>query len=135
MESMKNDSVYEKEVVSMLRETYSAEVSPYVPNVSYQSVYFHTLLHFRAALRAFLTSICSYTHVIPYFRFCSPLSFYKRLMTVYRPQGFDSANPVYKVKMWDESGKETEYMVDISKVITSLMTFSQFVLSNRFAAL
>ncbi len=37
-------------------------------------------------------------------------------MTVYRPQGFDPANPVYKVKMWDESGKETEYMVDISKV-------------------
>lgn len=37
-------------------------------------------------------------------------------MTVYRPQGFDPEHPVYKVKMWDESGKETEYMVDISKV-------------------
>lgn len=38
LESMKNDSAYEKEVVSMLRETYSAEVSPYVPNVSYQVI-------------------------------------------------------------------------------------------------
>lgn len=37
-------------------------------------------------------------------------------MTVYRPKGFDPENPVYKVKMWDESGRETEYTVDISKV-------------------
>ncbi len=37
-------------------------------------------------------------------------------MTVYRPQGFDPQNPVYKVKMWDASGKETEYMIDISKI-------------------
>ncbi len=37
-------------------------------------------------------------------------------MTVYKPQGFDPANPVYKVKMWDASGKEQEFMVDISKV-------------------
>ncbi len=40
-------------------------------------------------------------------------------MTVYRPEGFDPQNPVYKVKMWDASGRETEYMVDISKVSPS----------------
>lgn len=37
-------------------------------------------------------------------------------MTVYKPKDFDPENPVYKVKMWEESGKETECMVDISKV-------------------
>lgn len=37
-------------------------------------------------------------------------------MTVYKPRGFDPANPVYKVMMWDESGAEQEFMVDISKV-------------------
>ncbi len=37
-------------------------------------------------------------------------------MTVYRPDGFDSQHPVYKVKMWEESGKVTECMVDIEKV-------------------
>ena len=37
-ESMKNNPEYEKEVIAMLRETYSAEVSPYVPNVSYQVI-------------------------------------------------------------------------------------------------
>ncbi len=37
-ESMKGNPEYEKEVITMLRETYSAEVSPYVPNVSYQVI-------------------------------------------------------------------------------------------------
>ncbi len=46
-------------------------------------------------------------------------------MTVYRPKGFDPENPVYKVKMWDESGKETECMVDISKVDPSNCNVAQ----------
>ena len=36
--------------------------------------------------------------------------------TVYKPADFDPANPVYKVKIWDEAGNGTERMVDISKV-------------------
>lgn len=36
--------------------------------------------------------------------------------TVYKPQDFDPANPVYRVKTWDSSGRVTERMVDISKV-------------------
>ncbi len=36
--------------------------------------------------------------------------------TVYKPADFDPANPVYKVKIWDEVGNMTERMVDISKV-------------------
>ena len=36
--------------------------------------------------------------------------------SVYRTQDFDSENPVYKVKMWGESGNVTEQMVDVSKV-------------------
>lgn len=37
-------------------------------------------------------------------------------ITVYKPNDFDPANPVYKVKIWDEAGNVTERMVDISKV-------------------
>lgn len=37
-------------------------------------------------------------------------------ISVYRAQDFDAANPVYKVKTWDKSGKVTEQMVDVSKV-------------------
>ena len=37
--------------------------------------------------------------------------------TVYKPADFDSANPVYKVKVWDAEGNVIEErMVDISKV-------------------
>ena len=36
--------------------------------------------------------------------------------SVYRTQDFDSENPIYKVKMWDESGNVTEQMVDVSKI-------------------
>lgn len=36
--------------------------------------------------------------------------------TVYQPQDFDPANPVYRVKTWDSEGNVTERMVDISKV-------------------
>lgn len=37
-------------------------------------------------------------------------------LTVYEPKGFDPANPVYKVKMWDGEGNVTERMVDLSAV-------------------
>lgn len=37
-------------------------------------------------------------------------------VTVYKPKDFDAANPVYKVKIWDEDGNATERMVDVSKV-------------------
>ena len=38
-------------------------------------------------------------------------------VAVYKPNDFDPANPVYKVKVWDEAGNVTEErMVDISKV-------------------
>ncbi len=37
-------------------------------------------------------------------------------MSVYKPQDFDAANPVYKVRTWDRSGNVTEQMVDVSKV-------------------
>lgn len=37
-------------------------------------------------------------------------------MTVYQPNDFDPANPVYKVKVWDKEGNVTERMVDVSKV-------------------
>lgn len=37
-------------------------------------------------------------------------------MTVYEPEGFDPAHPVYKVKVWDARGNVTERMVDVSKV-------------------
>lgn len=36
--------------------------------------------------------------------------------TVYKPINFDSANPVYKVRIWDAEGNMTERMVDISQV-------------------
>ena len=39
-------------------------------------------------------------------------------LTVYQPKDFDSANPVYKVKVWDKGGNVTERMVDVSKVDT-----------------
>lgn len=38
-------------------------------------------------------------------------------VTVYKPNNFDPANPVYKVKVWDAAGNVTEErMVDVSKV-------------------
>lgn len=37
-------------------------------------------------------------------------------VTVYKTKDFDPANPVYKVKVWDEEGNVEERMVDISKV-------------------
>lgn len=37
-------------------------------------------------------------------------------VTVYKPKEFDSANPIYKVKIWDAAGNMTERMVDISKI-------------------
>ena len=38
-------------------------------------------------------------------------------VTVYKPNDFDPANPVYKVKVWDAAGNVTEErMVDASKV-------------------
>lgn len=37
-------------------------------------------------------------------------------VTVYEPEAFDPANPVYKVKIWDKEGNVTERMVDVSKV-------------------
>ncbi len=37
-------------------------------------------------------------------------------MSVYRTQEYDPENPVYKVKIWDPSGKVTERMVDVSEV-------------------
>lgn len=36
--------------------------------------------------------------------------------SVYKTPDFDPANPVYKVKIWDNSGNATERMVDVSKV-------------------
>ena len=36
--------------------------------------------------------------------------------SVYRTQDFDPENPVYKVKMWKESGNVTEQIVDVSKI-------------------
>ena len=36
--------------------------------------------------------------------------------TVYKTQGFDSENPVYKVKIWDAAGNVTERMIDASKI-------------------
>lgn len=37
-------------------------------------------------------------------------------VTVYKPKEFDSANPIYRVKIWDAAGNMTERMVDISKI-------------------
>ncbi len=37
-------------------------------------------------------------------------------VTVYKPKGFDPANPVYKVKIWDAARNVMERMVDILKV-------------------
>lgn len=37
-------------------------------------------------------------------------------VSVYRPQDFAMTNPVYKVRMWDQSGKVTERMIDVSKI-------------------
>lgn len=36
--------------------------------------------------------------------------------TVYKTQGSDPENPVYKVKIWDAAGNVTERMIDVSKV-------------------
>ncbi len=36
--------------------------------------------------------------------------------SVYKPADFDPENPVYKVKIWDQSGNVTQQMVDVSKV-------------------
>lgn len=37
-------------------------------------------------------------------------------LTVYQPNDFDPANPVYKVKAWDKDENVTERMVDVSKI-------------------
>lgn len=37
-------------------------------------------------------------------------------VSVYKTQDFDPENPVYKVKIWDQSGNVTERMIDVSKV-------------------
>lgn len=37
-------------------------------------------------------------------------------ISVYKTQDFDPENPVYKVKLWDGSGRVMEKMVDVSKV-------------------
>lgn len=37
-------------------------------------------------------------------------------VTVYEPKGFDPADPVYKVKIWDKDGNVTERMVNVSEV-------------------
>lgn len=36
--------------------------------------------------------------------------------SVYKTADFDLENPVYKVKIWDQSGNVTQQMVDVSKV-------------------
>lgn len=36
-------------------------------------------------------------------------------VTVFRTAGFNADHPVYKVKMWDESGRTTERRVDLSR--------------------
>lgn len=36
--------------------------------------------------------------------------------SVYKTADFDPENPVYKVKIWDQSGNVTQQMVDVSKV-------------------
>lgn len=37
-------------------------------------------------------------------------------VSVYKTPDTNSENPVYKVKIWDESGNMTEHVVDVSKV-------------------
>lgn len=37
-------------------------------------------------------------------------------VSVYKPKDFDADNPVYKVKVWDKAGNETEQMIEVSKV-------------------
>lgn len=37
-------------------------------------------------------------------------------LTVYQPNDFEPAIPVYKVKAWDKDGNVTERMVDVSKI-------------------
>lgn len=37
-------------------------------------------------------------------------------VSVYKTQDFDPENPVYKVKIWDQSGNITQRMIDVSKV-------------------
>lgn len=55
-------------------------------------------------------------------------------VTVYKPNDFDPANPVYRVKVWDEEGNVTERMVDISKVDPkSCDTIDMFAYSSHLA--
>lgn len=55
-------------------------------------------------------------------------------VTVYKPNDFDPANPVYRVKVWDEEGNVTERMVDISKVDPkSCDTIDMFAYSSYLA--
>ena len=56
-------------------------------------------------------------------------------LTVYQPKDFDSANPVYKVKVWDKGGNVTERMVDVSKVDTTGSDYiDMFAYSSHLSA-
>ena len=56
-------------------------------------------------------------------------------LTVYQPNDFDPANPVYKVKAWDKDGNETERMVDVSKVDTKNSDYiDMFAYSSHLSA-
>ena len=56
-------------------------------------------------------------------------------VTVYQPKGFDPANPVYKVKVWDKGGNVTERMVDVSKIDTKSSDYiDMFAYSSHLSA-
>lgn len=56
-------------------------------------------------------------------------------LTVYQPNDFDPANPVYKVKAWDEDGNVTERMVDVPKVDTKNSDYiDMFAYSSHLSA-
>ena len=56
-------------------------------------------------------------------------------LTVYQPNDFDPANPVYKVKAWDKDGNVTERMVDVSKVDTKNSDYiDMFAYSSHLSA-
>lgn len=56
-------------------------------------------------------------------------------LTVYQPNDFDPANPVYKVKVWDKDGNVTERMVDVSRVDTKNSDYiDMFAYSSHLSA-
>ena len=56
-------------------------------------------------------------------------------LTVYQPNDFDPADPVYKVKAWDKDGNVTERMVDVSKVDTKNSDYiDMFAYSSHLSA-